>query len=260
MAPNIVGVALGEFTTCIRRSDDRVACRGVLDAPPTLLPGALDVTDLAVCARTGGTVRCLREGSDQEAPTAFVEIVLGSGGASCGRDPDGGVWCFTGTTEDGATLRPVTLASPARRLVGASRTFVLEDDGVLVAFDPYAVMTGTGDAEPIADGVLELDGTLLEACWRTEGGVTCERDTVRRRVRGVDHPTNLAVGLFHGCVLEAGVPRCWGRDLVAKVVEGLDRIVAIDAGSFHTCAVRDDGDLRCWGADKAGQVSGAFPF
>ena len=136
-------IALGESTTCIRRADGRVTCRGARPVAPTRLEGPLEVSDTAVCVRNPGLVRCLREGADTEAPSVFLEVVTGSGGATCGRDGEGAVWCWRGPGEDGAILEPVALPSAARKLVGATQTWVLLDDGRLAAFDPYSVVTGS---------------------------------------------------------------------------------------------------------------------
>ena len=256
--PPIVGLALGESTTCVRRSDDRTVCRGVRRMPPTRLAGALSVTDTAVCARSAGRVRCLRDGVDREAASAFVEVVSGAGGASCGRDPDGGVWCFRGTGEDGATLVPLDLPRPAVALAASLRTRALLDDGTLVSFDPYVATTGDGTVQIDARQIRELRGTLLQACWRTDTTVTCRSDGGPERISGIDRPSALAVGLFHGCALQDGVPWCWGPGPIAAPVPDVVGATAIAAGSFHGCALLDTGALRCWGRDDHGQVSGPF--
>ena len=88
--------------------------------------------------------------------------------------------------------------------------------------------------------------------------------------------TAITVGDSHTCaVLDDGSVRCWGRgtngqlgygnvdqigddespDAVAPVKLGLGRkAVAIAAGDFHTCAVLDDGAVRCWGFGGRGRL------
>ncbi len=86
----------------------------------------------------------------------------------------------------------------------------------------------------------------------------------------------IAAGMYHTCaVLTDGSVRCWGygadgalgygntRDVgvsqtpasVGAVNLGAGRLaVAIAAGSFHTCAILDDGSVRCWGYGANGRL------
>ncbi len=86
----------------------------------------------------------------------------------------------------------------------------------------------------------------------------------------------IASGGAHTCaVLDDGAVRCWGRgddgqlgygsvgnvgddetpDLIGPVDLGAGRrAVAIAAGDRHTCAVLDDGTVRCWGLGAAGRL------
>ena len=81
---------------------------------------------------------------------------------------------------------------------------------------------------------------------------------------------SIATGNLHSCALNSGVVRCWGYggdgalgygntasigddegpDAAGPVDLGPGRTaVAIAAGSFHTCALLDNGAVRCWGFD-----------
>src|SRR4249919_3193349 len=83
-------------------------------------------------------------------------------------------------------------------------------------------------------------------------------------------------GNFHTCaVVGAGNVRCWGSGMggqlgygntndigdneapgsVGPVDLGAGRkAIAVAAGWLHTCALLDDGAVRCWGANTAGQL------
>ena len=71
----------------------------------------------------------------------------------------------------------------------------------------------------------------------------------------------------HTCaILDNGDLKCWGRDSFGQLGDGglnantnapsstaIDlgtgrTAVAVAAGSFHTCAILDNGDLKCWGS------------
>lgn len=88
--------------------------------------------------------------------------------------------------------------------------------------------------------------------------------------------TALALGNDHSCVLfETGDVICWGRNDVGQLATGdnqdwgeganetpsmLEPIdlggpaVAIAAGLQHTCALVEDGSVRCWGENEKGQL------
>jgi alpha-tubulin suppressor-like RCC1 family protein len=90
----------------------------------------------------------------------------------------------------------------------------------------------------------------------------------------------LAAGDFHTCaILAAGTPdagsvRCWGENRFGQLGYGRTDAVtaaeaaaagpvdlgsgrtarALAAGSNFTCALLDDGDVRCWGGNSSGQL------
>ena len=91
----------------------------------------------------------------------------------------------------------------------------------------------------------------------------------------------LAAGDYHSCaVLDNGSVRCWGYGnegqlgygsrapvgdnetpgSVGPVNIGLGRTAtAITAGGNHTCALLDDGNVRCWGLGEFGQLGYGLP-
>jgi len=92
---------------------------------------------------------------------------------------------------------------------------------------------------------------------------------------------SIAGGDFHACAIlapgtpDAGSVRCWGDNLVGQLGIGSTAYygsdespaaapavdlgpgrtaVALAAGSNFTCAVLDDGAVRCWGGNSSGQL------
>ncbi|MGB0378173.1 MAG: RCC1 domain-containing protein, partial [Poseidonia sp.] len=80
-------------------------------------------------------------------------------------------------------------------------------------------------------------------------------------------------GRSHTCaLLDGGDVKCWGDDQYGQLGDGAtlaDRTtppysainlgtgrtaVAISAGGYHTCALLDNGDVKCWGRDNEGQL------
>ena len=73
-------------------------------------------------------------------------------------------------------------------------------------------------------------------------------------------------------ILDNGDLKCWGRDNYGQLGDGGSNTdtnapsstainlgtgrtaVAVAAGDHHTCAILDNGDLKCWGRDSQGQL------
>lgn len=88
--------------------------------------------------------------------------------------------------------------------------------------------------------------------------------------------TAISAGQNHTCaILDDSTVRCWGEGAngrlgygnqdrigetetpgsVGTVQLGADRTaIAISAGGLHTCAILDNGDIRCWGLGASGQL------
>jgi alpha-tubulin suppressor-like RCC1 family protein len=83
----------------------------------------------------------------------------------------------------------------------------------------------------------------------------------------------LASGWHHTCaILDNGDLKCWGYDNKGQLGDGGTNTdtsvppstainlgtgrtaVAVAAGGYHTCAILDNGDLKCWGSDSHGQL------
>jgi cysteine-rich repeat protein len=121
------------------------------------------------------------------------------------------------------------------------------------------------------DGILEPDEGCDDGNANDDDG--CDADCVASAVASVD------VGSTHTCVLtRAGGVRCWGQGNRGQLgygntddigddespasagnVDVGGRAVAIAVGSSVTCAVLDNGALRCWGAGSNGLLGHGNP-
>jgi len=76
---------------------------------------------------------------------------------------------------------------------------------------------------------------------------------------------SVTAGAYHTCVLtRAGGVKCWGQNAYGQLGDGtsIDRnspvdvqeltsnVVAVSAGAGHTCALMDDGSVKCWGQNN----------
>lgn len=91
----------------------------------------------------------------------------------------------------------------------------------------------------------------------------------------VDDAIDLALGTSFACALRSGgTVWCWGDDSVGQTgrpipdhrsgsyapqptplpVEGLDGVLDVEAGSSFACALRESGEVVCWGSDAWGAL------
>lgn len=138
------------------------------------------------------------------------------------------------------------------------------------------------DVYGLASGVKTVGLGLLHSCaLTTTGGIKCwgynaygalGNGTTDNRYAPTDVTgltsgvSAIAVGTLHTCAIDSGGGvKCWGSNSYGQIgndttsdqlsptsVTGLSSgIVAIAAGRFHTCAVKDDGGVKCWGYNGA---------
>jgi len=141
---------------------------------------------------------------------------------------------------------------------GQSHTCAILDNGRVRCWgDGANGRLGYGDTEPIGDD-------------ETPGSVGPVDLGAGRRARAI------AAGDFHACaVLDNGRLRCWGYNESGRLGYGNEDSVgddetpgsvgpvdlgpgrtarAIAAGAGHTCAVLDNGRVRCWGSGANGRL------
>ena len=261
---------------------------------------AISAGDHHTCALlAGGNVRCWGYGiagrlgyantltiGDNETPASVGPVDLGAGrtaqAISAGGDhtcailDNGGVRCWgagvngrlgygntndIGDNETPGSVGPVDLGAgrTARAIsAGAEHTCALLDDGNVRCW-------GTGSY-----GELGYGNTNSIGDNETPGSVTPVNLGAGRTAQAI------SAGDDHTCaLLDDGSVRCWGygasgrlgygntNDIgenetpgsVGPVDLGVGRTArAISAGGEHTCALLDDGSVRCWGAGFYGRL------
>jgi alpha-tubulin suppressor-like RCC1 family protein len=204
--------------------------------------GRLDLGQLHGCAiLTGGVVRCWGEGANGRLGNESAEVI--------------------GDNEPPSSIGPVDLGPgrTARALaLGNFHSCAVLDNGQARCWgsnDFRQLGRSFGDATDIGD-----DETPGEA-----------------EVVGVDLPVvAITAGRAHTCaILQGGKVGCWGLGTFGRLGYGNTDTIgndedpqdagyvdlgvgrsarAITAGSQHTCAILDDGSVRCWGDGQAGQL------
>ncbi len=116
-------------------------------------------------------------------------------------------------------------------------------------------------------------------CWGSNNGGqlgdgtsgTDEYRTTPIDVKGIDaRVVDVCVGSTHTCaVTEDGLVKCWGENGFGQVgqdkinatfllptdVSGFDsRATAVACGSYHSCALMENGGIKCWGSYEGGRL------
>ncbi len=170
-----------------------------------------------------------------------------------------------GDDESGDAIPAVDLGSSrtaTQIAVGSSLSCALLDNGSIKCWGiNTSGQLGLGDTDHRGDGPGEM-GNALPAI-----------DLGSSRTA-----TQIAVGGFHSCaLLDNGSVKCWGNNLASQlglgdadalgdgpgemgnalpaIGLGSGRTAAqIAAGGFHSCALLDNGRVKCWGSNGAGEL------
>lgn len=227
-------VAAGRFTTCAVHDSGRAACWGggwVGDGTTTdhdTPRRVLDVTD-ATTVSVRGVACALRS----------------SGHVACWGGNDNGQ-LGDGTTTDRTSpveVRDVTDATGVS--AGGLFACALRRSG-------HVACWGAKGSGQLGDGSHPSGSRLTPV-----------------EVVGVTDATAVRAGEAHACALRAsGRVVCWGYNRDGRLgngetawvqptpvqVKGLRDAVAVTAGGEHTCALRESGEVVCWGNNNAGQL------
>ncbi len=224
---------------------------GDTETPGSVGPVDLGVGRTAVAISAGGihtcallddaTVRCWGEGSSGQLGYGNLNVI--------------------GDTETPGSVGPVDLGAGRTAVaisVGAYHTCAILDTGAVRCWGLAGNgQLGYGNTDIIGDG-------------ETPGSVGPVPIGAGRKAVAI------SAGSYHTCViLDNGKVRCWGdgasgqlgygntnpvgdtaaADSVGTVAIGAGRTaVAISAGFNHTCAVLDNGRVRCWGSGADGAL------
>lgn len=238
----------------------------------TVVAGGFDYACALV--KTEGTVKCWGSASTSGAGPAATSqtnsprdtinlagIVAIAGGQlhACALRNDGVVLCW-GDNLYGQLGDP---ASSGVRTVKTPQPVVGLGGPVLAVF-----------AGPGGDHTCAITASLSAKCWGRNrsgnlGNGAFTSNPVPQAVPGLGAVSGMAIGIDHTCAVTfAGAVLCWGDNgygqlgdgstssrLVPTAVVGLASGVAdIVAGSHHTCALLNNGGVKCWGRGSSGAL------
>jgi alpha-tubulin suppressor-like RCC1 family protein len=150
-------------------------------------------------------------------------------------------------------------------------------DGTLEDKSTPVTVKGLSNAIAIASGDLHTcallgDGTVK--CWGGNyfgqlGDGTNVSKSTPITVNGLTNAVAISAGGYHTCaLLSDGTVKCWGRndrgelgdgkvvsyESTPVTVIGLSNVIEISTGVAHTCALLNDGTVKCWGNNADGQL------
>ncbi|MFW5920529.1 MAG: RCC1 domain-containing protein [Polyangiales bacterium] len=133
---------------------------------------------------------------------------------------------------------------------------------------PSITQVSVDDLHTVA--VDEAGDVWFWGLWQGAGCAGREVRSTPERVSGLDDVVRVTAGSRHSCALTAsGRVWCWGCnssgesgvESVAAYVDPPEQVLGlrgsvleVDAGDRFTCALRDDLQVLCWGADDRGQL------
>ena len=219
--------------------------------PARRVVAATSLTFSALLAHCGSSEQTMPSGG----PTPF-EAGTNDGTAAGQSSPDGSA--RDGSTDGGAVSAPAN----ARLTAGVNFTCAIVTGGVLKCWGyNFFGQLGLGDTADRGDAPGEM-GASLPAVDLGVGRTV----------------TSVSAGTEHACaLLDDGTVKCWGGNRSGQLGRGdaLDRggsanqmgtnlaaidlgpgrkAIAVAAGGEHSCALLDDGALKCWGLNEHGQL------
>ncbi len=185
------------------------------------------------------------------------KIALGTN-KSCIVTNTGGIKCWGGAGKSGSYLGIEASYTPSTVSLNTTAT------NIAIGSSHACVLTTSGGVKCWGS---DMNGQLGNG-----GGKDYSNDTPSTSV-DVSGLTNgviaIAAGTFHSCALtNTGAVKCWGSnnsgqlgdgsssDQLAPVnVSGLTSgVTAISASDDSTCALLNDGGVKCWGSNNSGQL------
>lgn len=184
---------------------------------------------------------------------------INGGDHTCARLADGTVWCWgynangqlgNGTTNNSLTPSKVSNITSATNALTAGRNHTCAL--VLIGQNQSPLCWGWNLSGQIGNGFSTQDALIPST------------------VASIGTALSIAASGSHTCtVLGDGTMRCWGSNFSGELGNGsstnqptirpqkvleIESAKAATGGSGHTCALLDDGTLRCWGWNLYGQL------
>lgn len=263
-----IAVSVGGDHSCALLADGGVKCWGLARKGQL---GQGDLTDILSPSKVSPIK--LRLPATAISASSYIDYGKGGswGGATCALLKDGTVQCW-GATE--------AVSHDSSNDVDAS--YAIGDDPREMAVVPalkfegnlsvQSIRAGNASAVLLSDGSLRLWGYGPVFDSSPVGSTPAQLASLSATQMG-DKVRSVDVQKYRACaVLGGGTLKCWGVDSsgalglgdvhstqgapkdLPSVDLGGRRAVKVATGGNHTCAILDDGKLKCWGSNYNGQL------
>jgi alpha-tubulin suppressor-like RCC1 family protein len=259
---NAVQVTAGYEDACALLDDGHVDCWGA-NYEGRLGPGGVDEEDHYTPIAIPGVANAVEVTADREVTCARLEGV----GVQAGR-----VECW-GSDNHGA------FGDGTNGLAHATPFAVADVGG--------AIQIASGEDHLCAISSQEGHPTAQTKCWGWDafgqlgddnlGYIRKPEDVVEAQRLPVSGAEQVSAGTEHTCaLLRGGTVECWGSDARGQLGDGrpgeeemktvavpvaghLEQVVEIAASTGNTCALLEDGGIKCWGGDREGELGDGMP-
>jgi len=292
----VVEVATGSYFSCALLGTGDVKCWGYNGNGEVSSSPAIEIPQPTLIQGLGEGVRAIAAGFDHVCALTAAGGVrcwgsndfgqLGSAGAASFAVPMAVVGLESGVSAIAAGLDSTCALTTMGgvKCWGRNESGAMGDGTTTNRFAPVDVKGLSSGATAIAVGYGDACAVMASGklkCWGGDGAgelgngvpmdsshVPIDVTVVKSRVRAV------AAGFGFTCAVTITGVRCWGmggngqlgNGWTANVATGVDVIglgadvVEIATLNSHVCALRSDGEVRCWGDDRTGQLGNGMPY
>lgn len=224
-------------------------------------------TFTVTCTATDGAGNIVSDTVTIIVTTATIQVVTG-GYHTCRLLDDGGVECWgtdaAGQLGNGPVIGDVT--TPGTPVIDSNGTKLIFTQ-ISAGSDHTCGVKTDGSIQCWGEGQYGRLGNLVESNQQNPTDVTNSSGATEKDF------TQVTAGSFHTCGLkEDRTVWCWGWGLYGELGNGsedqkmypvqvvnssgseMKDIVGVSAGASHTCAVKENGKIKCWGRGKDGRL------
>ncbi|MCH9662298.1 MAG: hypothetical protein K0U66_01390 [Gammaproteobacteria bacterium] len=197
-------------------------------------------------------------------PLTLVKQISAGDSHTCAISADGDIYCWGAFADSRLGLSDVLSDSTAPARIGSDSDWIEVSAG-----GAHTCATKNGGElycwGAFANGQLGL-GQITDPITSV---MTPAPATTPARIGSDSDWSQVSAGAMHTCAIQAGKLRCWGENTNGRL--GLGNTtpgvapspinigadtdwIQVSAGGAHTCAIKNDGELYCWGAGANGRL------